>query len=984
MTLVRFPRSTRVVARHASDDGLDTGALEAALREVVDGEVRFDAATRALYANDGSNFRRVPIGVVIPRTIDDVVAVHEVCRRQGAPILARGCGTSLSGETVNHAVVIDFTKHLHHIGDVDPDRRLVRVEPGAINEQVNHAAVEHGLAFGPDPATHAYCTIGGNIGNNSCGTHSLLSRLAGNGSRTSDNLESMEVLTYDGVRLRVGPTSDADIERRIAEGGRVGQIYRDLRELRDRYGDAIRKRFAPIPRRVSGYNLDELLPENGCNVARALAGTEGTCVTVLEATLQLVPHPPERSLLVIGYPDIYTVGRHLTEIVDARPTACEAIDHALFHAERESGLNPSELSLLPDGQAWVLVEMGGDTKAEADDRAEELRKRLAASDDPPSGASLFDDPDQEQRLWKVRESALAAETFPQDEADRWQGWEDSAVPPERMGDYLRDLHGLLDDFGYHGATYGHLADGCVHSSISFDLRTAGGLGDYRRFLEAAADLVVSYGGSLSGEHGDGQQRAELLPRMFGDELVQAFREFKAIWDPDGRMNPGKIVDPDRFDEHLKLGTAYNPSRPATAFAYPDDHGDFAHATLRCVGVGKCRTPEGVDVMCPSFSVLGEEQHTTRGRAHLLDAMLRGDVITDGWRSQEVFDALDLCLACKGCTNDCPVNVDMPTYKAEFLHHHWARRLRPRHAYAFGLIDQAARVGSHAATLYNIAATSPLASAIRSAGGVAPERELPKLAHTTLQRWHRRTTRKSRSATHTGGDRPSVVLWPDTFNNYFHADVGIAAAEVLDEGGFEVLMPRRHVCCGRPLYDYGFLDMARRYLHHVLDELRPWIRAGIPVVGIEPSCLAVFKDELPKLVPHDDDARRLADNAMHFAEFVDRYELPLPRRSGDALLWGHCHQKATGGIDPDARVLARMGYDVETLTGGCCGLAGSWGYEADHYDLSMACGEQGVLPAVRAAAPDSLVVANGFSCQTQIATGTDRRARHLAQVINDAN
>jgi FAD/FMN-containing dehydrogenase/Fe-S oxidoreductase len=954
---------------------LDVRRLEEDLGRAVEGEVRFDAGTRALYATDASNFRMPPIGVVIPKTVDDVVATHEVCSSHGAPILPRGCGTSLSGETVNHAVVIDCSKYLHRVLDIDPEGRCIRVQPGAINDQVNEVARRHGLVFGPDPSTHAYCTIGGNIGNNSCGTHSLQARFEGDGSRTSDNVAGLEVLTYDGVRMRVGPTGDDELQRIVASGGRRGQIYRDLRGLAERYGEQIRSRFNPIPRRVSGYNLDELLPERGFNLAAALVGTEGTCVTVLEATLKLIPDPKARVLLVLGYPDIFSIGDHLMEILEHRPIGCEALDHQLFEDEEKLHLHPRELSQLPDGGAWVLVELGAQTREDAARKARRLVERLEKDSAPPVGMSIFDDPDEERKLWEVREAGLAATAFPPDGGDYWPGWEDSAVAPQHIGAYLRELRKLYDKFGYRGAFYGHIGDGCIHSRISFDLRTPDGIRRYRSFLEEAADLVVSFGGSLSGEHGDGQQRAELLPKMFGPELVQAFRAFKGIWDPRGKMNPGKVVDPLPLDGNLKLGAGYNPWRPPVKFAYRADGGDFAHATLRCVGVGKCRTPGGAGVMCPSFMALREEKHTTRGRARLLFEMLEGDVVRDGWRSSEVKESLDLCLACKGCTSDCPVHVDMPTYKAEFLHHHYKGRIRPRHAYAFGLIDQVARAASVAPRAVNTLAHAPgLAKALKLAAGMSQQREIPAFARVTLQDWFRR-----RGGRNLGG--PAVVVWPDTFNNYFHSHVGMAAVEAIEHAGWNVLMPAGHVCCGRPLYDYGFLDLAERYLRHVLSVLRPAVRAGLPVVGIEPSCLATFREELPKLLPFDDDAKRLTAQALHFGEFFEKYGIDPPRLEGKALLWGHCHQRATGGVGPEQRLLEAVGLDVEVVSGGCCGLAGSWGFEAGHHDLSVRCGEQALLPAVRRAGKDRLIVAGGFSCKTQIEqAGLGRGALHLAEVL----
>jgi FAD/FMN-containing dehydrogenase/Fe-S oxidoreductase len=951
---------------------IDRRALTADLRAAVEGDVRFDTASRALYATDASNYRQPPIGVVLPRTLDDIVAVHRVCHDYGAPITPRGCGTSLSGETVNVAVVLDCSKYLTGIGEVDAERRLVSVEPGAINEHVNRKAGRHGLVFGPDPSTHAYCTIGGNVGNNSCGAHSVQAMFLGEGGRTSDNVHSLEVLTYDGLRLRVGATTDEELERIVAAGGRRGEIYRALRDLRDRYADLIRERYPHIPRRVSGYNLDDLLPERGFNVARALVGTEGTCVTVLGAELQLIPDPPAKCGVVLGYDDIANAGDHVIEALAHRPLAVEGFDDLLVEFEREASLNVEALDRLPDGRGWMYVELGAETEDEAGERARALLAELVPG---AVDGRLVEGDAARKQLAQLREVGLAMAAFPRGE-DHWEGWEDSAVPPERIGDYLRDLRALAERHGFWGTYYGHLGQGCMHVRYDFDLRSKRGVAAFRAFVEEAADLCVSYGGSLSGEHGDGQARAELLHKQYGPELVEAFREFKRIWDPDGKMNPGKVVDPYRLDENLKLGPHYAPWRSAVKFAYPEDKGDFAHATIRCVGVGRCRKPDGMDVMCPSFMATREEMHSTRGRARLLFEMLEGELITDGWQSDEVMEALDLCLSCKGCTHDCPVDVDMPTYKAEFLHQRWKHRLRPRHAYAFGLIDQVARVASRAPGIVNfLTHTPPFAQAFKLAAGMTQEREVPEFAPLTLQRWFRQRGR----TTNPGGRK--VVLFPDTFNNHMHTDVGVAAVEALEAAGWQVLMPEGHVCCGRPLYDYGFLGLAERYLRRSLDQLREWYREGIPIVGLEPSCAAVFKDELGKLLPHDDDAKRLEQSTYHFAEFCREFDVELPRLERRAFVWGHCHHKATGGIDPELELLEKMGVEVETLQAGCCGLAGSWGFEAGHHDVSMQCGELGLLPKVRELDPETIVVADGFSCKTQIEEGnTGRRALHVAQVL----
>jgi Fe-S oxidoreductase len=735
---------------------------------------------------------------------------------------------------------------------------------------------------------------------------------------------------------------------------------------------------------VSGYNLDELLPERGFNVARALVGTEGTCAVALRATLLLTPALPERTTVVISYPDIAEAATHVCEIQDWKPIGLEAVDDQLIHDQQLKHLNGKGLRELPrygQGGAWLMVQFGADDKEESVRRAHEfarwLHEEKGYDDDRIVVAMSKQEGGGSEDLWAIREGGLGSTAFPAD-GDHWPGWEDSAVPPDRAGDYVHDLLELYDRYGTPGQIYGHLGEGCIHSRIGFDLRTAEGLRTYRAFLEEAADLVVSYGGTLSGEHGDGQQRAELLGKMYGPRLISAMREFKAIWDPDWKMNPGKVVEPYRFDENLKLGTDYNPWRPDVKFAYRQDGGDFAHATLRCVGVGKCRDPEPVQTMCPSFQVTREEKHSTRGRARLLFEMLRGEVITDGWQSKEVAEALDLCLACKGCTNDCPVDVDMPTYKAEFRYHHYKslRRWRGRHAYALGLIDQAARLASQVPELANLATQTPgLAWLARSAAGLDGHRPLPTFAPMTLQQWF---------AARGGSKNPHgrrVVLWPDTFNNRLHTDVGVACVEAIEAAGWRVVMPQGHVCCGRPLYDYGFLDLAERYLHSSVDVLREEIRTGTPVVGMEPSCLAVFKDELTGMLPHDDDARRLAGNAYHFAEFFSAFDIQPPELKGTALLWGHCHHRATGGMDPEQHLLQQMGLEVQPVTGGCCGLAGSWGFEKGKYEISMDCGEQALLPAVRGASQQTVIVADGFSCKTQVGDArVGREALHVAQVM----
>jgi FAD/FMN-containing dehydrogenase/Fe-S oxidoreductase len=945
----------------------DTASLESELRRAIAGEVRFDAGSRALYATDASNYRQVPIGVVVPRSVDDVVATVAACARFGVPILSRGGGTSLAGQCCNVAVVMDFSKYVNRILALDPHARHAVVEPGVVLDTLREAAEQHHLTFAPDPSTHSHNTLGGMIGNNSCGVHSVM------GGKTVDNVIALDVLTYDGLRMTVGATSDAELAAIIAAGGRRGEIYAALKALVDAHAEEIRLRYPRIPRRVSGYGLDELLPENGFNVARALVGTECTCVTILGAKVRLVPSPPSRSLLVLGYPDVFRAADHVPDILAHGPIGLEGIDDRLVADMKAIGLHPEDIELLPPGQGWLMAEFGGATREASDDAARACMAALAGKHDRPS-MKLFEDRAQERMLWTVRESGLGATAHVPNKKITWEGWEDAAVAPEKLGAYLRDFRALLNRHRYQGDLYGHFGQGCVHTRIDFDLETQAGIDRFHAFLSDAADLVVRYGGSFSGEHGDGQSKAEFLPRMFGERLVKAFGEFKAIFDPGNRMNPGKIVHPCLPTQNLRLGAHYNPKVVQTHFGYPKDGGRFNRAILRCVGVGNCRSHHG-GTMCPSYRATMEEKHSTRGRSRLLFEMMRGDVLRDGFKSEAVKDALHLCLSCKGCKGDCPVNVDMATYRAEFMAGYYRGRLRPLAGYAFGYLDRVARLAAHAPKLVNALtqakATAGLAHRLLR---LAPQRRVPAFApHTFVSRFQ---------PTDADAHAQRVLLWPDTFNNHFHPAVAHAAVHVLRAAGFGVTVPQGHFCCGRPLYEWGFLDAARAYLLRILDRLGGEIDAGVPFVVLEPACASVFRDEMPNLLPDNERARRLSRQTFFFGEFLDRYapQFRAPPLQRHAIVHAHCHHKALLGRAAGASLLARAGLDGEVLDSGCCGMAGSFGFERDKYDVSMAVGEHVLLPRVRAAGEETVVVADGYSCREQIAQSTRRTALHPAQVL----
>ncbi|MFI0263269.1 FAD-binding and (Fe-S)-binding domain-containing protein [Streptomyces sp. NPDC017056] len=955
-----------------------TAELAAALRERVDGEVRFDAGSRGAYATDGSNYRQVPIGVVVPRSTEAGAAAVAVCAGFGAPVLSRGGGTSLGGQCTNTAVVVDWTKYCNALLSVDPDRRTCVVEPGIVLDELNRLLAPHGLKFGPKPSTHSHCALGGMIGNNSCGASAQAY------GKTADNVRRLEILTYDGLRCWVGPTSEDAYEETVAGGGRKGQLYEGLRGIATRYMADVRRGFPDIPRRVSGYNLDALLPEHGFNLARALVGSEGTLVTVLRAELELVPVQPFEAMLVLGYPDICAAADDVPRLLEhGDPTQLEAIDGRMAQLMREEGAYLDSLERFPAGDSWLLLQFSGDSREEVDAQCQGMLDGIGRTQDDASVA-FSDDPVREQQMLKAREAGLGVTARPPGGRETWEGWEDSAVLPDRLGDYLRDLRALFAEFGYdHAALYGHFGQGCVHTRIPFDLKSAEGVADFRAFLFRAADLVASYGGSLSGEHGDGQARGELLPRMFGERLVTAFEEVKALFDPDGRMNPGKVVHPAAVDGNLRLGARWRPRSPETRFAYPDDDHNFTQAVMRCVGVGNCRTRSG-GVMCPSYRATGEEEHSTRGRARLLFEMLEGHAdspVTGGWRSTEVRDALDLCLACKGCKSDCPVGVDMATYKAEFLSHHYAGRLRPAAHYSMGWLPLWARLSRLAPGLVNAALSAPgLARIGKRVAGVAAERAAPVLApESFVQWWRARGTAEPDPA-----DPRTVVLWPDTFSTYFHPGVAKAAVRVLEDAGFRVAVPERAVCCGLTWISTGQLDTAGRVLRRTLDVLRPWIGAGTPVIGLEPSCTAVFRADAPGLMPDDEDVQRLARQFRTFSEQLVNHAPEgwrPPRVDRSATVQTHCHQHAVLAFDADRELMRRAGVDADVLDAGCCGLAGNFGFERGHHGLSKAIAEQGVLPAVRDTAPGALVLADGFSCRTQIEQGgTGRRPVHLAEAL----
>ncbi|GHG65344.1 FAD-binding and (Fe-S)-binding domain-containing protein [Streptomyces griseocarneus] len=951
-----------------------SAALERALRAAVAGGVDFSTTARALMTMDASNYRRVPLGVVAPRDADDVAAALAVCREHGVAVVARGGGTSVAGQATGEGVVLDFTRHMNAIVRLDPGERTAVVQPGVVLDTLRAAADAYGLTFGPDPSTHGRCTLGGMIGNNACGAHSVA------WGTTADNVAALRVLTYGGehARLGRGPEALAGLPERLAD---------DVRALVRGELMLLRTGFPDLPRRISGYALDALLPERGYDLARAFTGSEGTLGVLTEATVRLVERPGARALAVLGYPDEGAAADAAPRLLPLGPLTVEGMA-----ADLVGGI----AGLLPRGAAWLFAETGGATPAEAAAKAAEVCRAAAA--DGATGHAVVTGGAEQRALWRVREDAAGAATRLPGGGEAWPGWEDCAVPPARLGAYLRDFRALLGRYGLRGAPFGHFGEGCVHVRIDVDLLSAEGVRRYRAFSSDMAALVVAHGGSLSGEHGDGQARAELLPRMYGTDVVRLFERFKDLWDPAGKLNPGMLVRPYRLDENLRFdvlpgraeagaGTGAGAGAGAVdvEFGYPADGGDFAAAVRRCVGVAKCRETTtgttGTAVMCPSFRVTGEERHSTRGRARLLHEMLAGEVVTGGWRAPEVREALDLCLACKGCRTDCPVGVDMATYKAEFLHHHYARRLRPAAHYTMGWLPvwlRGAAALRATPALNALARVGPLAALAKRAGGIAPERALVELAHEPFTRWWKR-----RPPAGAGGTE--VVLWPDTFTNHLSPGAGRAAVAVLEDAGLRVGVPDRPVCCGLTWVSTGQLGRARAAMRRTLDALSPDLAAGRPVVGLEPSCTATLRTDLPELLSDDPRAHRLASSVRTFAQALEEFapHWRPPRIGLPVVGQTHCHQHAVLGDEAERRLRRRAGMTGE-LSGGCCGLAGNFGYERGHFDVSVACAEETLLPSLRQAPDGAVVLADGYSCRTQIRQLTGVRGLHLAEVLADGS
>ncbi|WP_434614160.1 FAD-binding and (Fe-S)-binding domain-containing protein [Arthrobacter sp. A5] len=939
------------------------------IRASIDGDFRTDAGTRAAFASDASNHRVLPQGVAFPRHAGDVAFIVQVCREEDIPVTARGTGTNIAGNAIGPGVVVDFTRHMNNILSVDPEARTAVVEPGVILDALRARAEHDGLTFGVDPSTHDRCTLGGMIGTNACGSHSVA------WGTTADNVHALDLVLADGTSASV------------AAHGRTGQpipdsaagLVKELITVRDAYLGEIRTELGTFRRQISGYGLQYLLPENNLDVAKALVGSEGSCSLITAATVKLVRSPPVRQLVVAGYRDEYAAAVAAPVVAQAGPLTVEGMEAELVRAS-DSRPGPGHRPTLPEGSAWLLVEVGGFNDDDARAKAEEMRK--VARETGAIDVQIIVGAAQ-RGYWSIRERGAGLASRTADGQEAWPGWEDAAVPPENLGAYIRDFRSLMARFNVHGMLYGHFGEGCLHIRIDHNLFTAEGVRHFRHFQEAAAEVVTSHGGSLSGEHGDGRARSELLDRQYSPRMLAAFGAFKHAFDPGKLLNPGIIVDPAPLDADLR-NLGQQSATKGLAFAYSDDSGDFTKAVRRCVGVGSCRTTSGGG-MCPSFRATQDERHSTRGRSRLLSEMMNGSLQEEGWRSTEVKDALDLCLSCKACHSECPVSVDMATYKAEFLYQHYKGRIRQASHYSMGWLPLWLRLASPIAPLVNLAMGIPgVAKLARTLGGIDQQRAIPKLYRRTGRSALRRTpapdTATPEMATPDMAGAQPVIVWLDSFTDSFSPGITGQAVALLRAAGYQTLPPPRGLCCGLTWVSTGQLDAAKTIMRRTVAALDDG--SETPIIVLEPSCGAALRTDVVELL-NTDAAKRVSARVKSLAEALSGrgldFDHSMPTK---ALAQFHCHQRSTFGTEADTELLISAGLDVTSVTDGCCGLAGNFGFEKGHYDVSVACAEQSFMPALQQAGPEDEVVADGFSCRLQIEQIGKSPSKHLAQLLHE--
>jgi FAD/FMN-containing dehydrogenase/Fe-S oxidoreductase len=963
-----------MVARAAASDTL---ALVQDLRRHVTGEVRFDEMTRALYSTDASIYQIEPIGVVIPRGEEDVIAVVEAASRHGVPVLPRGAGTSLAGQAVGRAIIIDFSKHMRDVLEVNSEEGWVRAQPGIILDELNRHLAPHGLHFAPDPSTSNRSNVGGALGNNSCGAHSIV------WGKTVDNVQELRVVLSNGDVAILGPLDDERFEAKMRGDGLEGDIYRRLFAIGQADRDEILARYPKILRRVAGYNLDELVADGGLDMARFVVGSEGTLLTITEAKLRIVPRPKLKALAVLHFRELIESMEATVAVLELEPAAVELVDSMIIRQARTNLEYARMMDFVQDDpDAILIVEVVGDSEAELDARLEMIEERMTRGGLGYAVRRLVK-PEDQARVWAVRKAGLGLMMNVRGDAKPLPFVEDTAVAPEALPEYVRRFNEIVRQHGTTAGYYGHASVGCLHIRPLINLRLQEDVDRMASIAAQVSDLVLEFGGSMSGEHGDGLARSVWNEKMFGPRLYRAFRRVKQAFDPKGIMNPGKIVDAPPMTENLRTGPTARTLDLVTGFSFSQE-GGFAAAVDMCNGQGACRKLDGT--MCPSYMVTGDEEHSTRGRANALRAAITGALPVDALTSKRLHDVLDLCLECKGCKAECPSNVDMAKLKYEFLdryHKTNGYSLRDR---LFGNIAHLSRLGSFFAPLSNWPLSSDaIKGLLEKYAGIDRRRSLPAFSSQTFAQWFK-ARGGSPASTATRGQ---VLLFPDTFTNYNHPNLGRAATTVLERLGYQVVLPRTR-CCGRPMLSKGMMDVARRNARFNVDSVLPYIESGAKLVGLEPSCILSFRDDYLDLLGDDLGARAVAQSTMLIEEFVlyardeAGSDIEYTRRPGKLLFHGHCHQKALVGTGAAMEVLNSIpGCDPREVQSGCCGMAGSFGFEKEHYDISLKIGEYSLFGPIRSEQGEFEVVSEGVSCRQQIEHGTGRRAKHLVEVLAEA-
>ncbi len=959
------------------------GALQDELKRRIAGEVRFDAVSRMLYSTDASNYQIEPIGVVIPASTEDVLATIEIAAEHGVPLLPRGGGSSLAGQTVGAALVIDFSKVLSRVLDVDVEGQMVTVEPGINLDALNRHLKPHGLMFGPDPASANRATAGGIVGNNSTGSHSILYGMTG------DNVRAVKAAMVDGTVLDLGPLSPAAMAGRASIDDAKGRLFSQLLAFRERYGGLIARDFPPHWRRATGYSLDELLkPDSAFNPARLLVSSEGTLATLLEITFTLARRPTRTGIVLLQFDELVASMAATPAILETDPSAVELMGRMLINLTRSQPGFAQQISMIEGDPAAVLVvEFYGESDAELEQKADRLKSHLVARGVRTTAEPLVVlDPARQEDVWSVRKAGLGLLMSVKGDHKPIPVIEDVSVPVAHLAEYVGAIEELVAAHGTTAAYYAHASAGCLHIRPLINLKTGSGVESMSDMAFAATELARRFGGVMSGEHGDGLQRSELNELIFGPELYAAMREFKRIWDPLGLMNPGKKVDAPPMTENLRFGPSYQAREPKTYLDFSAE-GGFARAVEMCNGAAVCRKLKA-GTMCPSFMATRDEKDSTRGRANALrDALAGGALGRSGLASKEVYDVLDLCLSCKACKTECPSSVDMAKIKTEFLAHYQQEHGIPIRSRVFGHIHDLSRLASPFAPFVNLGMRLGLDGPVKKALGVAPERSLsPFAARTFTDRWH---THQKRHAARPRQTRGQVVYFHDTFAEYNYPRIGMAAVRLLEAAGFEVVVEERRACCGRPMLSKGLVEEARTLARRNVDLLAPYARLGIPIVGTEPSCILTLRDEYHDLLPDDADVAAIARESFMIDELLAKLDaagdlgIVWKEDTGPEVLFhGHCHQKTLIGVGPSLAMLANAGCTAQESGAGCCGMAGSFGYEAEHYDVSRKIGEDRLFPAVTAANAETTVSVAGVSCRQQIEHFTARKTRHIAEVLAD--